>query len=79
MFNFQLIISSDGTVGMCYEHSAAEGVAVIRLAERALARAEVADRPAPPPALLPAPQVMKWSITGDLQRTIEQAARDLDR
>ncbi|KAG6448163.1 hypothetical protein O3G_MSEX005397 [Manduca sexta] len=75
----QLIISSDGTVGMCYEHSAAEGVAVIRLAERALARAEVADRPAPPPALLPAPQAMKWNITGDVQRTIEQAARDLDR
>uniref|UniRef100_A0A2A4J498 Choline O-acetyltransferase n=1 Tax=Heliothis virescens TaxID=7102 RepID=A0A2A4J498_HELVI len=75
----QLIISSDGTVGMCYEHSAAEGVAVVRLAERALARAEVADRPAPPPALLPAPQAMKWNITNDVQRTIETAARDLDR
>ncbi|KAJ0177545.1 hypothetical protein K1T71_006418 [Dendrolimus kikuchii] len=75
----QLIISSDGTVGMCYEHSAAEGVAVVRLAERALARAEVADRPAPPPALLPAPQAMKWTVTSEIQRTIEQAARDLDR
>ncbi|CAD0200173.1 unnamed protein product [Chrysodeixis includens] len=75
----QLIISSDGTIGMCYEHSAAEGVAVVRLAERALARAEVAARPAPPPALLPAPQAMKWNVTSDVQRTIEQAARDLDR
>ncbi|XP_023944500.1 choline O-acetyltransferase [Bicyclus anynana] len=75
----QLIISSDGTVGMCYEHSPAEGVAVIRLAERALARAEVSDRPAPPPVLLPAPQPMKWNLTVDLQRTIEHAARDFDR
>ncbi|CAH2241062.1 jg4591 [Pararge aegeria aegeria] len=75
----QLIISSDGTVGMCYEHSPAEGVAVIRLAERALARAEVADRPSPPPVLLPAPQPMKWNLTVDLQRTIEHAARDFDR
>ncbi|KOB73817.1 Choline acetyltransferase [Operophtera brumata] len=62
----QLIISQDGTIGMCYEHSAAEGVAVVRLAERALARAEVADRPAPPPALLPAPQAMKWNILPDV-------------
>ncbi|XP_063826966.1 choline O-acetyltransferase, partial [Ostrinia nubilalis] len=75
----QLIISSDGMVGMCYEHSAAEGVAVVRLAERALARAEVADRPAPPPALLPAPVAMRWNVTPDVQRTIETAARDLDR
>ncbi|XP_059054607.1 choline O-acetyltransferase [Achroia grisella] len=75
----QLIISSDGTVGMCYEHSAAEGVAVVRLAERALARAEVASRPAPPPALLPAPQAMRWNITPDVHRTIEYAARELDR
>lgn len=76
---FQLIISSDGTVGMCYEHSPAEGVAVVRLAERALARAEVSDRPAPPPVLLPAPQPMKWNLSTDLQRTIEHAARDFDR
>ncbi|KAJ2947279.1 hypothetical protein O0L34_g16993 [Tuta absoluta] len=75
----QLIISSDGTVGMCYEHSAAEGVAVVRLAERALARAEVADRPAPPPAMLPAPQAMKWNLAPDILRTIEVAGRDLDR
>ncbi|CAH0724064.1 unnamed protein product, partial [Brenthis ino] len=75
----QLIISSDGTIGMCYEHSPAEGVAAIRLAERALARAEVSDRPAPPPVLLPAPQPMKWNLTTELQRTIEHAARDIDR
>ncbi|CAK1578915.1 unnamed protein product [Parnassius mnemosyne] len=75
----QLIISSDGTVGMCYEHSSAEGVAVVRLAERALARAEVADRPTPPPALLPAPQAMRWNLTPDLHQTIELAAKQLDR
>ncbi|XP_041988775.1 choline O-acetyltransferase-like isoform X2 [Aricia agestis] len=75
----QLIISSDGTVGMCYEHSPAEGVAVIRLAERALARAEVSDRPTPPPVLLPAPQAMKWNLTPDLMKTIDTAAREIDR
>ncbi|XP_063547942.1 choline O-acetyltransferase isoform X2 [Cydia strobilella] len=75
----QLIISSDGTVGMCYEHSAAEGVAVVRLAERALARAAVAARPAPPPALLPAPQAMNWTLTTHVERMIEQAGREIDR
>lgn len=64
---------------MCYEHSAAEGVAVIRLAERALARAAVAARPAPPPALLPAPQAMKWTLSPEVQRTIDRAAREFDR
>ncbi|XP_013190379.2 choline O-acetyltransferase [Amyelois transitella] len=75
----QLLISSDGTLGLCYEHSPAEGVAVVRLAERVLARAEVSERPAPPSVLLPAPQAMKWNVTADVQRTIDVAARDLDR
>lgn len=64
---------------MCYEHSAAEGVAVVRLAERALARAEVSARPAPPPALLPAPQPLNWNLTKDLEATIQKAAADLDK
>ncbi|CAF4818470.1 unnamed protein product [Pieris macdunnoughi] len=75
----QLIISSDGTVGMCYEHSPAEGVAVVRLAERALERAEVADRPKPPPTLFPAPERLQWKLTPELNNTIEKAARDFDR
>ncbi|CAH3932355.1 unnamed protein product [Pieris brassicae] len=75
----QLIISSDGTVGMCYEHSPAEGVAVVRLAERALERAEVADRPKPPPTLLPAPERLQWKLTPELNSTIEKAALDFDR
>ncbi|KPJ20171.1 Choline O-acetyltransferase [Papilio machaon] len=77
----QLIIASDGMVGMCYEHSAAEGVAVVRLAERALARAAVAPRPAPlaaPPAE-PQPAPMRWLLTPDLCRLIDHAAEDLDR
>lgn len=64
---------------MCYEHSPAEGVAVVRLAERALARAEVADRPKPPPTLLPAPERLQWKLTPELQQTIEKAAVDYDR
>lgn len=64
---------------MCYEHSPAEGVAVVRLAERALARAAVAARPAPPPALLPAPVAMRWTLTEDVERAVEQAAREIDR
>ncbi|XP_045496885.1 choline O-acetyltransferase-like [Colias croceus] len=75
----QLIISSDGTVGMCYEHSPAEGVAVVRLAERALARAAVSPRPAPPPALLPAPARLAWNLTPEINKCIDKAARDLDR
>ncbi|KAL4711599.1 hypothetical protein ACJJTC_003616 [Scirpophaga incertulas] len=75
----QLIISSDGNVGMCYEHSAAEGVAVVRLAERALARAAVAARPAPPPALLPAPRALRWELTPPVHRSISRAADVLHR
>ncbi|XP_073952790.1 choline acetyltransferase isoform X1 [Choristoneura fumiferana] len=75
----QLIISSDGFVGLCNEHTPAEGVAVVRLAERALARAAVAARPAPPPALLPAPVAMRWTLTKDVERAVEQAAKEIDR
>ncbi|XP_068621697.1 choline O-acetyltransferase [Battus philenor] len=75
----QLIMSSDGSVGMCYEHSAAEGVAVVRLAERALARAAVAPRPSPPATLPPAPTRLRWTLSPDLEQTIEQAAKQLDR
>ncbi|VVD03862.1 unnamed protein product, partial [Leptidea sinapis] len=75
----RLIISSDGTVGMCYEHSAAEGVAVVRLAERALARAEVSSRPSPPPALLPAPPALRWQLSPRLLDTVRSAAIQLDR
>ncbi|XP_063217738.1 choline O-acetyltransferase [Bacillus rossius redtenbacheri] len=36
----QLVVSPDGACGVCYEHSAAEGVAVVQLAEDVLRRVD---------------------------------------
>ncbi len=33
---FQFIIAEDGACGLCYEHSPAEGVAVVQLVEHIL-------------------------------------------
>ena len=35
-FLFQFIVGADGVCGLCYEHSASEGIAVVQLIEHLL-------------------------------------------
>lgn len=87
----QLVISSDGVCGLCYEHSASEGVAVIQLMERMLQ--ETANPPqvpqgdpatpgSPAPATAPAnapPRLLGWNLDNTIRRHMEEAAKAMDR
>nr|CAD7431651.1 unnamed protein product [Timema monikensis] len=74
----QLVISSDGVCGLCYEHSTAEGVAVVQLVEDVLKQVDsqpeggnVSNHPQLSPAVR-----LEWSLDQSLQRIIH--IEDLD-
>ncbi|CAH1155054.1 unnamed protein product [Phaedon cochleariae] len=78
----QLIISGDGACGLCYEHSNAEGVAVIRLVEELWRRADqqVGGQVEVPASggHLPPPERMEWGLETRDVRRIEEAGQVLD-
>ena len=76
----QLIVSPDGMSGLCYEHSAAEGIAVVQLMEQLVASAEredttlaVTSRPLEPPYQL------EWFPNDDVRERIEASSEAVDR
>lgn len=78
----QLIISGDGACGLCYEHSPAEGVAVIQLVEQFLKHAESLPPSSEVPAAcgshLPPPERLEWVLETEDHKRIEEAALQLD-
>ncbi|KAJ8935837.1 hypothetical protein NQ314_012615 [Rhamnusium bicolor] len=78
----QLIISGDGACGLCYEHSNAEGVAVIQLAEKLWNHAELLPASSEVPAAcgshLPPPERLEWLLEPTDHKRIEEAALSLD-
>lgn len=78
----QLIISGDGACGLCYEHSTAEGVAVIQLVEKLWRHAESLPTSSEVPAAcgshLPPPERLEWVLEPTDHKRIEEAALVLD-
>ncbi|XP_023310152.1 choline O-acetyltransferase [Anoplophora glabripennis] len=78
----QLIISGDGACGLCYEHSTAEGVAVIQLVEKLWRHAESLPMSSEVPAAcgshLPPPERLEWVLEPADHKRIEDAASLLD-
>lgn len=76
----QLVISGDGACGLCYEHSSAEGIAVIQLVEKLYKHAEEGqtNEPPAPSSHLPPPERLEWNLEADDHRRIEEAANFLD-
>lgn len=77
----QIIISGDGASGLCYEHSPAEGVAVIQLMEQLLKSVEAlpACSEVPAPAgHLPPPERLEWILGEDDYKRICEAGASLD-
>lgn len=78
----QLIISGDGACGLCYEHSTAEGVAVIQLVEKLWRHAEslptCSEVPAACGSHLPPPERLEWVLETTDHKRIEEAALVLD-
>ncbi|KAJ8917224.1 hypothetical protein NQ315_012716 [Exocentrus adspersus] len=76
----QLIVSGDGACGLCYEHSNAEGGAVIQLVEKLWKHAESLPLSSEVPngGHLPPPERLEWTLEpADLKR-IEEAGAVLD-
>lgn len=78
----QLVISNDGVCGLCYEHSPAEGVAVILLMEKLLKHCDELSQESvvpSPSGHLPPPERLEWALEAVNHQHIETAAKTIDR
>ncbi|KAH8402760.1 hypothetical protein KR215_009885, partial [Drosophila sulfurigaster] len=77
----QLIICTDGTWGLCYEHSTSEGIAVVQLLEKIYKK--ILDHPADdngmPQHHLPPPERLEWHVNAQVQQRFTQAAITVDK
>lgn len=78
----QLIVGGDGACGLCYEHSNAEGVAVIQMVEKFWKHADElppnTDVPTTCGSHLPPPERLEWMLEAADHKRIEEAAHFLD-
>eukprot|EP00095_Tigriopus_kingsejongensis_P012708 maker-scaffold22_size673200-snap-gene-5.47 protein:Tk12708 transcript:maker-scaffold22_size673200-snap-gene-5.47-mRNA-1 annotation:"choline o-acetyltransferase" len=77
----QLVASLDGTVGMCYEHSVAEGVAVVSVVETILTRIKEDMEVYPTPGMArPLTDMsvvhLEWTVNPNLRSFIVEALGD---
>uniref|UniRef100_A0A1A9W5V2 Choline O-acetyltransferase n=1 Tax=Glossina brevipalpis TaxID=37001 RepID=A0A1A9W5V2_9MUSC len=77
----QIIICTDGTWGLCYEHSTSEGIAVVQLLEKIYKKIleNPMDSNGVPQHHLPPPERLEWDLTLDIQRRFAQAAVSFDK
>ncbi|XP_030371641.1 choline O-acetyltransferase, partial [Scaptodrosophila lebanonensis] len=77
----QLIICTDGTWGLCYEHSTSEGIAVVQLLEKIYKH--IVDNKTEDNGLpqhhLPPPERLEWHVGFEVQQRFAQASRSVDR
>jgi hypothetical protein len=87
---FQIIVSSDGAVGICYEHSPAEAIGILNLFDeffkntlqnngeaKVEAEGEAEVQPLQQPV---APPIrLEWVISPESKRCIENASATIDR
>ncbi|KAK6633861.1 hypothetical protein RUM44_004468 [Polyplax serrata] len=79
----QLIVSKDGVSGICYEHSPAEGIPVILLAEELLRLYDSQKAKKPETDCVNMPEGMtanklEWVVTPEIQKNIMDAAKSID-
>ncbi|KAH8382699.1 hypothetical protein KR009_004867, partial [Drosophila setifemur] len=77
----QLIICTDGSWGLCYEHSTSEGIAVVQLLEKIYKHIE--EHPDEDNGLpqhhLPPPERLEWHVGQALQIRFAQASKTVDK
>lgn len=85
------MFSPDGTGGLCYEHSPAEGIVLVQIIEKALDAVSkkrgpdgAAEEPAEPSEqraddAFPAPKRLAWKVDDETRRAVQEAAADVDR
>ncbi|XP_055678973.1 choline O-acetyltransferase [Lutzomyia longipalpis] len=77
----QIIVCNDGTWGLCYEHSMAEGIAVIQLVEGILRDIDAMGNVEEGVGQqhLPPPERLEWVIRPPMQRRLVIAAKSFDQ
>jgi choline O-acetyltransferase len=81
ILSFQIIISSDGVWGLCYEHSPSEGVAIVQLMEDVLKKCDSMPTHLdniPSNIQCQVPQRLEWVIDQGNHKYIQDAAQNLD-
>ncbi|XP_065371707.1 choline O-acetyltransferase [Calliphora vicina] len=77
----QIIICTDGTWGLCYEHSTSEGIAVVQLLEKIYKK--ILESPSDDNGVLqhhlPPPERLEWEIAPEIQRRFGRACQTVDR
>lgn len=77
----QIIISNDGTWGLCYEHSTSEGIAPVLLLEKILNKINSTPNTddGVPQQLLPPPERLDWMITPEISQRMFLATKSIDK
>ena len=75
----QFIIGSDGVIGLCYEHSVAEGVAVINATETILGACTNLEEIVVEPDSSIAPERLNWNLNPTLEKDILSGKEQFDR
>lgn len=77
----QLIICTDGTWGLCYEHSTSEGIAPVQLLEKIYKNIE--EHPDEDTGLpqhhLPPPERLEWHVGPQIEARFAQACQSVDK
>lgn len=77
----QIIVCTDGTWGLCYEHSTSEGIAVVQLLENIYK--DILDNAIDDTVTiaqhLPPPEFLEWQITSDVLERLEAATYSINK
>uniref|UniRef100_A0A914V3D5 Choline O-acetyltransferase n=1 Tax=Plectus sambesii TaxID=2011161 RepID=A0A914V3D5_9BILA len=75
-----VIVSSDGTNGLCIEHSVAEGIVIINMAESAIryVQEKLHNKQVAPATRLLQPKPLEWNVGSKEMELLEKLKRHFD-
>jgi len=81
---FQFVVSSDGAVGLCYEHSTAEGSGILNLVDEFIRAVpipveNVAGDENAPKEEISKPIRLEWVLNDDAREAVAKASTTIDR
>ncbi|XP_063703911.1 choline O-acetyltransferase-like isoform X1 [Culicoides brevitarsis] len=77
----EIVICTDGTWGLCYEHSPSEGLAPVQLLENILKKIDAMPpvEEGSPQDHLPPPERLEWKVNAELKQRIAAASVAIDK
>uniref|UniRef100_A0AAR2JZK1 Carnitine O-acetyltransferase n=1 Tax=Pygocentrus nattereri TaxID=42514 RepID=A0AAR2JZK1_PYGNA len=74
----QFIIGEDGTCGVIYEHAPAEGPPIVALIDHVVEYTKKSEMVRTPMVPLPMPKKLRFNITPEIKRDIEEAKQNMN-